>query len=98
MSTAGRSRQRMMRTCSAFGGLDRSSAARAAAGASSGSITTGADGGLRRQAPILKCLWLPRGRAGQPWHLAKRWALEMANPTQMGNFGARVLGLVWVVG
>ena len=82
----------MMRTCSAFGGLDKSSWARAVAGASSGSITTGADGGLRRQAPILKCFWLPRGLAGQPCSLAK-FAKALAgvrglNPTEWGIFDA----------
>ena len=56
MSTAGRSLALIMRTCSAFGGFVRSSAASAVAGASSGSMTTGADGGLRRQAPILGLL------------------------------------------
>ena len=81
MSTAGRSLARIMRTCSAFGGLDRSSGANAVAGASSGSITTGADGGLRRQAPILGLLWLPSGWAGLPWHLAKALALDDAPDT-----------------
>ena len=97
MSTAGRSLALIMRTCSAFGGLDRSSAARAVAGASSGSITTGADGGLRRQAPILKCLWLPRGLAGQPCSLAKALAgVRGLNPTEWGfSSQARFL---WVGG
>ena len=62
-----------MRTCSAFGGFVKSSAASAVAGASSGSITTGSALGLRRQAPIVApsgCLLAARGlgwAALAPW-------------------------------
>ena len=76
MSTAGRSRHRMMRTCSAFGGFVKSSAASAVAGASSGSITIGAALGLRRQAPMVSRMPVAARGLGwaalQPLLLAKR--------------------------
>ena len=35
----------------------------------------------------MKCLWLPRGLAGQPWHLGKRWDTRSgAQPDTMGFF------------
>ena len=80
MSTAGRSRHRMMRTCSAFGGLVRSSGASAVAGASSASITTGADGGLRRQAPMVSPSGCQTAARVLGWAALGTWTKALGKP------------------
>ena len=83
VSTAGRFLALIMRTCSAFGGFVKSSWASAVAGASSASTTTGADGGLRRQAPMVApsgCLLAARGLGWAALALAALLRLDLAEP------------------